>query len=183
MPSDDHSVGDVGDEPLDQTDLDLLAELADLYTDTDPVPPGQAERMKIAMTVESLHAEVAELTELAGPMLVATRAETTAAEPGAVTFSGESVSLMIAESDPTSATVGLDGWVSPAGALVQVHRGDLVLSVRSDQHGRFTVAGLPRGSLWFVVWADGTDGTQGAGQGGPDARSTARPLVTPTVEF
>ncbi len=180
MSGDQTSAGGAGDEPLDETDLDLLAEIADLYTDADPVPSGLAERMKIAMTVESLHAEVAELT---GPTLVATRAATVGAEPGAVTFSGEAISLMIVESDPTAATVGLDGWVSPPGALVQVHRGDLVLSVRSDQHGRFAVAGLPRGSLWFVVWADGTDGTESAASGGPGNRSTTRPLVTPTVEF
>lgn len=173
--AEDHETADAGAQgaaaDLDGADDLLLAELRSLYEVRDPVPPGLAERTKIAMTVQALHAEVAELV---GPSLVAVRVEGGPSDDedaaAAVTFSGVTASLMVAEVDASAPRLALDGWVTPAGATVEVHQGGDVRQVVADATGRFVVEDLLRGVLWFVVWPAGP-------QGG------VRPLVTPSIEL
>ena len=50
--------------PLDESDVALLAALRALHAELDPVPAGLTDDVKFALTVQALHAEVAELTRL-----------------------------------------------------------------------------------------------------------------------
>lgn len=158
--------GDEGGAEVDPADVALLADLRAFHEATDPVPAGLAEQLLIEMTVEFLHAEIAELTS---PTLVAAREE----EPtrtDTVTFGGETGSLMVSDFGEATGSLALDGWVAPGGATVEIHCGAVVRRVVSESTGRFVVTDLPRGPVWFVVFPAGPDGG-------------VRPLVTPSVEL
>ncbi|MEO6998107.1 MAG: hypothetical protein ABI112_08490, partial [Terracoccus sp.] len=80
-------------EAIDAEDVTNLRALRDLYAHIDPVPADLTERMKFAISVQALHAEVAEIMDTA---LLTTRgssrSEPTPTE--SVTFTAASVSLM-----------------------------------------------------------------------------------------
>lgn len=147
-------------------DDDLLGELAELLDAVDPVPDDLADEVRIALTVQALQAEVAEIVA-AEP--VAVRTEMQAVPTQTITFSANALSLMVSLQDESPTSVTIDGWVTSGGASVEVHTVDGVLEATADEHGRFVVAGVPRGRTWFVVRPGGTGDTAS--------------VVTPTVEL
>lgn len=152
-------------EPLDTQDLATLAVLAATYGRLDPVPADLTERVKFALTVQSMEAEVAQLVQ-AQPLAV--RGNDTARAIESVTFSSARVSLMVTTT-PSGDHVRIDGWVTSGGARVEVGCADMVLSATADHNGRFVVDGVPRGSVMFVIRLDPDD---------PDET----PVVTPRIE-
>src|SRR6188508_1000183 len=110
-------------EAIDARDIANLGQVRDLFAHADPVPSDLAERMKFAITVHALHAEVAELMDSA---LLTTRGADAKVEPtptDSVTFTAASVSLMVSASpsdrDDTDDRVRVDGWVTSPGAQVE----------------------------------------------------------------
>src|SRR6478735_2734373 len=110
-------------EAIDARDIANLDQLRDLFAHADPVPSDLAERMKFAITVHALHAEVAELMDSA---LLTTRGADSQVEPrppDSVTFKAASVGLMVSaspsEQHDTDARVRVDGWIRPPAALVE----------------------------------------------------------------
>ncbi len=100
-----------------------LGQVRDLFAHADPVPSDLAERMKFAITVHALHAEVAELMDSA---LLTTRGADSKVEPtptDSVTFTAASVSLMVSASPSERTTprpaVRVDGWVTSPGAQIE----------------------------------------------------------------
>ena len=82
-------------DAIDARDIANLAHVRDLFGHADPVPSDLAERIKFAITVHALHAEVAELMDSA---LLTTRGADAAVEPTpteSVTFTAASMSLMV----------------------------------------------------------------------------------------
>jgi hypothetical protein len=157
-------------DAIDEIDLANLERVRDLYGRADPVPAGLAERLKFAITVQALHAEVAELMDSA---LLATRGpgiEAEATPTESVTFSAPAVSLMVsvsrAEGDDG---VRIDGYVTSPGARVEAVTGTGTHSVEADANGRFVLKGLPHGPIHFVIRVDPSD-------------ESARPVITPTME-
>jgi len=156
-------------DAIDGTDLANLRQVRDLFSHTDPVPSDLTERIKFALTVQALHAEVAELMESS---LLATRGpsqvEPTRTE--SVTFAAASVSLMLTANDSeTEGRVRIDGWVTVPGASVEVVTADGSRSVKTDANGRFVLDDLPHGPIHFVIRTD------------PDDESI-RPVITPTIQ-
>lgn len=151
---------------------DLLVELASLYEVLDPVPPDLAEDVRIALTVEALQAELAEL--VATPAL-AVRAEDEPVLADTITFASGPVSLMVTVDDSDPAGLVVDGWVTGGGAAIELHVGDRVIEARADEYGRFVVTGVPRGRAWFVVRPVAVGD---AGDAGDRAA-----IVTPAVEL
>jgi len=152
--------------PLDASDSAILTDLREVHTLLDPVPLTLAERMKYAMTVHMLEAEVAELT--ATPMALV-RSDV-GERVDNISFSGSSMSLMVSLSTEASG-VRVDCWVTVPGALVEVHatgngRGDERSAV-TDEQGRCDFTDLPAGPAHFIVWAH--------------PERTSRPIITPTV--
>lgn len=157
--------------PLDHHDEQILAEIREITSRVDPVPAALTERVKYAMTVRMLEAEVAELTQM--PM-AAVRSEV-GEKVDSISFSGSRLSLMVSltvESDG----VRVDCWVTHGGALVEVHvNGDRAGGTPSeaergqvcDEHGRCVFRGLPPGPAHFIVW--------------PDKDKLAQPIITPTI--
>lgn len=154
-------------DDLDATDVVTLATLRHTYDRLDPVPPDLAERCKFALTVQALHAEVAELT--AESELV-TRGQAPFSAAESVTFTSPTASLMITVTGQTDDTIRLDGWVSLALSRIEIRRDDGQLDVEADEFGRFSVPSLARGRAQFVVWPPGTDAEH-------------RPVITPSIDL
>ena|SRR5690348_9690378 len=159
-------------DAIDARDIANLGYVRDLFAHADPAPGDLAERMKFAITVHALHAEVAELMDSA---LLTTRGAETKVEPTpteSVTFAAASVSLMVSvapmSTEESDDRVRVDGWVTTPGARVEAVTNEGSSSVVSDANGRFVLDDLPHGPVHFVV----TD----------PANQDVRPVITPTIQ-
>jgi hypothetical protein len=160
-------------EAIDARDIANLGHLRDLFAHADPVPSDLAERIKFAITVHALHAEVAELMDSA---LLTTRGADAKVEPmptDSVTFTAASVSLMVSASPSDQvdddSRVRVDGWVTAPGSQVEAATVEGSVSAISDANGRFVMDDLPHGPVHFVI----TD---------PD-NDDVRPVITPTIQI
>ena len=160
-------------DAIDARDITNLGHVRDLFGHADPVPSDLAERVKFAITVHALHAEVAELMDSA---LLTTRGAETTVEPTpteSVTFTAASLSLMVSagpmDSDELEDRVRVDGWVTAPGARVEAETAEGRSSVISDANGRFVLDDLPHGPVHFVVTDPGNEDT--------------RPVITPTIQI
>lgn len=160
-------------DAIDVRDLENLGHLRELFSHADPVPGDLTERVKFALTVHALHAEVAELMDTA---LLTTRGADTSVEPTpteSVTFTAASMSLMVSSSATSTEESGdrvrVDGWVTTPGARVEAVTSEGSSSAVSDTNGRFVLDYLPHGPVHFVV----TD---------PD-HEDLRPVITPTIQI
>ena len=160
-------------DAIDARDIANLGHVRDLFGHADPVPSDLAERIKFAITVHALHAEVAELMDSA---LLTTRGAEAKVEPTpteSVTFTAASMSLMVTagpmDSDETEDRVRVDGWVTTPGARVEAVTSEGSISVISDANGRFVLDDLPHGPVHFVVTDPGNE--------------DIRPVITPTIQI
>ena len=162
-------------DAIDARDIANLGHVRDLFAHADPVPSDLAERIKFAITVHALHAEVAELMDSA---LLTTRGAEAKVEPtptDSVTFTAASVSLMVsagpADSDDDDADdrVRVDGWVTTPGAQIEAVTTEGSSTVISDANGRFVLDDLPHGPVHFVVTDPGNE--------------DMRPVITPTIQI
>ena len=156
-------------DAIDDLDVAALRQLRELFAHSDPVPSGLTERIKFELTVQALHAEVAELTDSA---LLATRGAKVEPMPTeSVTFNAASVSLMVTVSaSDLEGRVRVDGYVTAPGASVEAVSADGSTLVDTDANGRFVLDDLPHGPIHFVIRVD------------PDDES-ARPVITPTIQL
>jgi hypothetical protein len=158
-------------DAIDERDLANLGLMRDLFAHADPVPAGLGERLKFAITVQALHAEVAELMESA---LLATRGTEAGVEStriDSVTFAAPSVNLMVSvsPSDSVPGHVRIDGWTTRPECLVEAVMEDRAVTAKTDAHGRFVIHDLPHGPIHFVIRVDPSD-------------PKVRPVITPTIE-
>ncbi|MDN5765946.1 MAG: hypothetical protein L0H96_09975 [Humibacillus sp.] len=160
-------------EAIDERDVVNLRSVRDLFAHADPVPSDLTERMKFAISVQALHAEVAELIDSA---LLVTRGPETAVEPtptDSVTFTAASVSVMVSwgasDTSGTGERVRVDGWVTTPGAQVEAVTADGSRSATSDTNGRFVLDDLPHGPIHFLVTNP--------------ANLDNRPVITPTIQI
>lgn len=160
-------------QSLDEVDLDLLAQLSELYQVLDPVPAGLVDRIGFALTLVELEAELASIQSESAP-LVGARGEERART---VTFSSDSLTVMVTITPSGRGEFRLDGWLAPAAALqaeLRCAREDGRTSVRTtaDVDGRFEFDTVPEGLIQLVFHP-----TAGVDL---DLRS---PVVTPAVEL
>jgi hypothetical protein len=158
-------------DAIDAEDLANLAAVRDLFAHADPVPADLGERMKFALTVQALHAEVAELMDSA---LLTTRGGDLQAEPTpveSVTFTAANVSLMVSVVPGTAPErVRVDGWVTVPGSTVDAVTAAATTSAVSDANGRFVLDDLPHGPIHFVIFTD-------------PGNKDIRPVITPTIQI
>lgn len=143
------------DAPLDAADEALLATLASALQRHDPVPAGLTGEIRFRLSVQALHAEVAEIVRqgvdqpvLRGPEYA--RTET-------ISFTGGELSALLTITPLDEGAVRVDGWLTGegytgAGANVQVlHAGGPARDqIAVDQHGRFAWSRLARGEVQFL---------------------------------
>lgn len=155
---------------IDEQDLANLAQVRALYAHADPVPVDLTERIKFAITVQALHAEVAELMDSAQLVTRGTAAEVEPTPTESITFGAASVSLMVtANESDLEGRVRIDGWVTTPGAQVEAVTVEGSASVKTDANGRFVMDDLPHGPIHFVIRTSPDD-------------ETVRPVITPTIQ-
>lgn len=157
---------DLASQPLDDLDITLLETVAEVFRAADPVPAGLTDNIKFALSVQALHAEVAELQRLGAESAVA-RSDYTRTET--MTFSAATLSVMVTLSPIDDDEVRVDGWVTghDSPVVVELRTTTGTITAEVDDDGRFTVESAPRGLVHFVFLPGGD----------------IRPVITPTVEI
>lgn len=150
---------------IDEIDADTLRQVAACWDEVDPVPDGLIDRIKFGITLDALHAEIAELQR--SDELVGVRAEP-GTEAQTVTFTSSRLSVMVTITPSGVDRVRIDGWVAPGGGVdVELRVIGGVRTTRTDADGRFVFADAPRGLAQFTLRPP---------VGG-------QPVVTPSIEL
>jgi hypothetical protein len=151
---------------IDDVDVAALAKMASLYDRLDPVPSGLIDRIQFGITLDALHAEIAELQR--SHDLVGVRSGDVT-DVQTITFTSSTLTTMVTITPTSADTVRIDGWLAPAGELtVELRVVGSVFSTRTDVDGRFVFEEVHRGLAQFVLR--------------PDAAEDA-PVVTPSIEL
>ncbi|HVD22075.1 MAG TPA: carboxypeptidase regulatory-like domain-containing protein [Lapillicoccus sp.] len=136
--------------PIDDADGRALEVLRDVYTVGDPVPPSLLDRVKFAITLDDLEAEVARLQREAVHEPAARSENLLKAQT--ITFTSETLTTMVTVTPISSARVRLDGWASPGSGLdVELRVGDTTHHTVADENGRFVFEDVGRGLAQFVL--------------------------------
>lgn len=152
---------------IDATDIEVLRRTAAVYDALDPVPGGLVDRIQFDITLDALHAEIAQLQRSGD--LVGVRSED-ATEAQTVTFTSAHLTTMVTITEISSERVRIDGWVAPGGGVsVELRRVDGSESTVADADGRFVFADVSRGLAQFVLR--------------PPASAQQHPVITPSVEL
>ena len=155
-------------EAMDATDSVIMEALASLYAAIDPVPSDLVERLTFEISLDALHAELAELQQLPSESLAGARGAN-ASEVKTLTFTSDSLTTMVTISWAGPDRVRIDGWCAPGAHVnVELRQVDATLTTTADEDGRFAFDDVPRGLSRFVVQV-------------PDGDRP--PVVTPAVEL
>jgi hypothetical protein len=135
--------------PLDDSDLELLAGLRDMFQETDPMPDDLPERIRFSLALRDLEVEVARLAAADDePSLAARGTE----QSRTITFDSDSLTIMIRIDANQDGTVRVDGWLAPPQSReIEMKTAADPVSVTSDEHGRFAFTRVPRGTAQLVV--------------------------------
>ena len=137
--------------PVDDADAHVLGLLRGIYETGDPVPPSLLDRVKFAITLDDLEAEVARLQREAEPEFATARSEDVL-KAQTITFTSETLSTMVTITPLSMGRVRLDGWASPGGGLdVELRVGETVHHTVADEDGRFVFEDVSRGLAQFVL--------------------------------
>jgi hypothetical protein len=161
------SLDDFAAGEIDATDTEILRRTAAIYEALDPVPAGLVDRIQFGITLDALHAELAELqrsSELAG-----VRSDG-AAEAQTVTFTSANMTTMVTVTATSADHARIDGWIAPGGGVgVEVRTVDGAMSTTADDDGRFVFEAVARGLVQFVLR--------------PPEGVAQPPVVTPSIEI
>jgi hypothetical protein len=136
------------DGPLDETDLEILAEIRDLFQAADPMPPDLPERIRFSLALQDLEIEVARLVEEDQAMLAVRGPE----QSRTITFDSDSLTIMIRIDQNRDGTARVDGWLAPPQRReIEMKTTADTLSAPSDEQGRFAFTRVPRGTAQLVV--------------------------------
>jgi len=152
--------------PLDAMDHHLLDALRHIHQDLDPVPGDLVDRIKFAMTVAALEAEVAEIVSSA---TLETVRGTDYDRADTVTFASDGLSVMVSIEHGATTKADIVGWVSESDVEVELRERGRTRTTSVDAEGRFTFVGVERGLVNFVL-------RRGSDSGTP-------PIITPAIEL
>ncbi|EAQ00753.1 hypothetical protein JNB_11279 [Janibacter sp. HTCC2649] len=154
-------------QPFDPTDERTLGLIRAHLELTDPVPVDLTERVKFAMTVANLEAEIAHLmndSALSG----ATRT-TEYDRATTVTFESAGLSIMVTLEPIGNDLTRVRGWVTAPGADVELRERSRTQEATSDDEGRFVFERVEHGTVHLVIRRTDEPG--------------ARPVITPGIEI
>lgn len=152
---------------VDADDVRILDRVAAMYETLDPVPISLIDRIQFGITLDALHADIAQLqrsNDLAGVR----SEESTQAQT--ITFASANLTTMVIITPTLADRARIDGWVVP-GIAVEVELRLLGGSQHmvADEDGRFVFEDVPRGLGQFILRR-------------PDAPGQA-PVITPSIEL
>jgi hypothetical protein len=153
-------------QPIDALDLHLLEALRHIHEDLDPVPGDLVDRIKFAMTVAALEAEVAEIVSSA---TLETVRGTVYDRANTVTFASEGLSVMVSIEHGATTKADIVGWVSEGDVEVELRERGRTRTTTVDAEGRFTFIGVERGLVNFVLRREDDAATP--------------PIITPAIEL
>jgi hypothetical protein len=151
---------------LDDVDAQLLEQVRRLHEAVDPVPADLVDRVKFAMSVAALEAELAEIVSSA---TLETVRGTDYDRADTVTFASEGLSVMVTIEHGRSTRADIAGWVSQGEVEVELRERGRTRTTMVDEEGRFTFTGVERGLVNFVLRK--RDDTE------------APPIITPAIEL
>lgn len=155
---------------IDAADHQALATLRRVYELGDPVPPSLLDRVKFAITLDDLEADVARLQRESLPELAGARGDE-ALRAQTVTFTSETLTTMVTITPLLGGGVRVDGWATPGAFLdVELRIGEETRHTTADEDGRFVFEQVARGLAQLVMR-----------QNGPDAGD--HPVITPAIEL
>ena len=155
---------------IDEADGRTLSTLRRIYEVGDPVPPTLLDRVKFAITLDDLEAEVARLQREGSPELSLARSEDLL-KARTVTFTSDTLTTMVTVTPLPTGGVRIDGWASPGALLdVELRIADETLHVTADEDGRFVFEHVEHGLAQFVLRQNG----MAAGD---------HPVITPAIEI
>jgi hypothetical protein len=147
---------------IDDADVAALGRVAALYTKLDPVPVGLVDRIAFGITLDALHAELAELQRSGD--LVGVRSEDATANT--VTFTSASLTAMVTVTPSSAESARVDGWITPPGVRdVEIRTVSGSLRTQADADGRFVLEDVPRGLVQLTFRSPGGE----------------QPVITPAV--
>jgi hypothetical protein len=148
-------------EPLDETDLALLIEVAATLEAVDPVPDDLVERVSFSLALDEVYAEVAAITRVPDDVLAVRSDPAAGMRTETLTFSAERLTAMVTVSRAGPDEVRLDGWIAPArAARVVLRMQEGSQEVHADASGRFVLEGVPEGFAQLTIHPDDDpDGT------------------------
>jgi hypothetical protein len=152
--------------PLDDVDTHLLDQLRHLHEVLDPPPADLVDRIKFAMSVAALEAEVAEIVSSA---TLETVRGTEYDRADTVTFASDGLSVMVSIEHGLTTRVDIVGWVTETEVEVELRERGRTRTTEVDADGRFTFAGVERGLVNFVVRRR--------------SNPAAPPIITPAIEL
>lgn len=143
--------------PLDHTDTALLAEIAALLEEVDPLPADLVERVQFALALDEMFTEVAQITRLRSDEL-AVRSEAAEVRTETLTFSADRLTAMVTVTRDAAGRLRVDGWIAPEGVQrVQLRMPGRVEQTLSDESGRFVFEDLPDGFAQLTFRPDSAD--------------------------
>jgi hypothetical protein len=154
---------------LDETDYELIAELARVFDLLDPTPDGLVERVGFTLTLAHMEMELAKLVSDSFEP-VGARGEDRART---VTFTAENLTVMVTITPTGTGRYRLDGWLAPGGGMhveLRSERGGT--QTHADDDGRFEFDPVPSGLAQLVFHP-----TEGGEAG------LLTPVVTPAIEL
>jgi hypothetical protein len=155
-------------EPMDDLDFEILDGIRELCRRADPMPADLPERVRFALSMRRLEAEVARIVAEEEPRLAAVRG---AEHSRTVTFDSDSLTIMIRIEHGKDGTVRIDGWLAPPQRReIELQLTGPPQHVTSDDQGRFVFPRVPHGTARLVVSAP---------EDGPG--STGRLVMTPQL--
>lgn len=154
-------------QPMDSMDERALRLVRSHLEVADPVPVDLTERVKFAMTVASLEAEIAHLMD--NNLLAGATRTTEYDRATTVTFESEGLSIMVSLEPLKGDHTLVRGWVTSPGADIELRERSRNQEVTADEDGRFVFDRVERGTVHLVIRRNDEPGT--------------RPVITPGIEI
>lgn len=151
---------------LDDVDAQLLETVRHIHEDVDPMPPDLVDRVKFAMTVAALEAEVADIVSSA---TLETVRGTDYDRADTVTFACDGLSVMVSIEHGPKTRADVIGWVSESDVEIELRERGRTRTTVVDDEGRFAFTGVERGLVNFVLRRR--------------ADPAAPPIITPAIEL
>ncbi|KGN37301.1 hypothetical protein [Knoellia subterranea] len=157
----------LAEQALDAEDLRALGLIRSHLSLVDPVPFGLGERVKFAMTVASLEAEIAHL--MSDSLTASATRATEYDRATTVTFESTGLSIMVTLEPVDRDKVRLRGWVTAPGAEVELRERSRSQEAMADDEGRFVFEQVDHGTVHLLIRRHDEPGT--------------RPVITPGIEI
>jgi hypothetical protein len=157
-------------------DADLLDAIMETFSAVDPMPPDLPDRIRFALALRELEAEVVRIADVADEVAPAARG---AEESRMVTFDSNSLTIMIRVESNQDGTARVDGWLAPPKAhRVEMRLEESSIIVMADDLGRFVFYCVPRGTARLIVRPPEVCVN---GERSDDPFSEARSVITPAL--